>query len=374
MADFKTQSSIVEHADDINEAWLDIQSRADCSFFQSWGWIETWLEQIAVGLHPLVVKVRSDDRLIGIGLFVSRDVKRHVFIRSHAMYLNEYPFDGLNMVIEYNGLLAERGLEDVVYTETVGHLLKHHRNHDEFHFGAILDQPDFDRLKKCEIGKFRFAVNEHSKCWQVDLEEFSTGLESYISRLSKNSRGQIRRSLRLYEVDSPVTLKEAETVAEALEFFESMKDFHTKRWRSKGKPGSYANPISVNFHRSLIQQRFEFGEIQMIRVANSQGDIAYLLNYIWQGRVYSIQMGFNYQEDKRLKPGYVAHTLAIVHNKDKGMVVYDFMHGYARYKKSLGICRESLYWVVLQMPRPKFVAENFATAVVRRLRRFSIHN
>ena len=374
MPGYHTQSSVVIHTDDIKDSWLDIQSRADCSYFQSWGWIETWLDQIAIELRPLVVKVWSDDRLVGIGLFVSRDVKRRVFIRSHAMYLNEYPFDGLNMVIEYNGLLVERGLEEVVYIETVGHLLKHYKHHDEFHFGAILDKPDFDILEKCAIGNFKFVVNEHSKCWQVDLEKFEAGQESYIASLSKNSRGQIRRSLRLYEIESPVSLKEAETVTEALEFFESMKGFHTKRWRSKGKSGSYANPASVNFHRALIRKRFEFGEVQMIRVTNSQGDIAYLLNYIWQRRVYSIQMGFNYQEDKRLKPGYVAHTLAIVHNKEKGMAVYDFMHGYARYKKSLGFCRESLYWVILQIPQPKFFAENLAVAAVRRLRELSLRS
>jgi len=371
MPDYRTQSSVVKHVDDIKEAWLDIQSRADCSYFQSWGWIQTWLEQVAIGFHPQVVKVWSDDRLVGIGLFVSRDVKRRVFIRSHAMYLNEYPFDGLNMVIEYNGVLAERGLEKIVYIETVGHLLKHCKQYDEFHFGAILDTPDFDILKKCATGNFKFVINEHSKCWQVDLEKLEPGLESYIASLSKNSRGQIRRSLRLYEIESPVTLKEAETVTEALEFFESMKGFHTKRWQSKGMSGSYANPAIVNFHRTLIQRRFEFGEVQMIRVTNSQGDIAYLLNFIWQRRVYSIQMGFNYQEDKRLKPGYVAHTLAIVHNREKGMAVYDFMHGYARYKKSLGYCRESLYWVALQMPRPKFFTENLALATVRRLRGIS---
>jgi hypothetical protein len=368
MPAWTTESSVIKHPSDIRDSWLDIQARSECSYFQSWGWIQTWLEQIAIELQPLVVKVQFDGRLVGIGLFVSRDVKRRFFIHSYAMYLNEYPFDGLNMVIEYNGLLAERGLMDEVYLETAGHLSRHYKQYDEFHFGAILDRPDYGILKKCTIGKFKIIENELSECWQVDLEKFAPGLESYLANLSKNSRGQIRRSLRLYGEESPVTLKEAETVTEALKFFELMKGLHMKHWRSKGKAGAYAKPANVNFHRKLIEKRFEFGEVQMIRVANSQRDIAYLLNYVWQHRVYSIQMGFNYDEDKRFKPGYVAHTLAIVHNKDKGMAVYDFMHGYARYKRSLGFSRERLYWVTLQITQLKFFTENLLVSAVRWLR------
>ena len=59
----------------------------------------------------------------------------------------------------------------------------------------------------------------------------------------------------------------------------------------------------------------------MIRIANSDGDIAFLFNYILQRRVYVLQMGFDYPEDKRFKPGYIAHTLAIVHNRDKGFTI-----------------------------------------------------
>ena len=187
--------------------------------------------------------------------------------------------------------------------------------------------------------------------------------------MSKNSREQIRRSLRLYEEQAPVTLNEAATAEEALVFFESLRAFHTKRWQLKGESGSFANSMWVDFHKALILNRFEFGEIQMIKIANSHGDIAFLFNYVWQRRVYVLQMGFNYQEDKRFKPGYVAHTLAIVHNKDKGMAVYDFMHGDARYKKSLGFSSMNLHWVVLQRPRLKFMFEQLAVGIIRRLRK-----
>ena len=369
MPNYHAESCVIETLQDIKQEWINLQERSDCSYFLSWGWIGTWLEHIAIDLQPVIVKVWSNENLIGMGLFVSRNVKRRKIFSSQAMFLNEYPFDGRNMVIEYNGLLAEKGLEGTVYAETVSHLSSKYTQYDEFNFGAVENEPDCNMLEKCADGNLRYIVNEQSVCWQVDLEKFEPELDSYLAGLSKNTRGQIRRSLRLYNEQAPVTLKEAETVDEALAYFESLKDFHTKHWQSKGKSGSFANPMWVSFQKMLIEKRFEFGEIQMIRITNSHGDIAYLYNYIWQRRVYVLQMGFNYQEDKRFKPGYVAHTLAIVHNKEKGMLVYDFMHGESRYKSSLGSSSVNLYWIVLQRPRLKFMLEHLAVEIIRYLRK-----
>ncbi|MES0328298.1 MAG: GNAT family N-acetyltransferase, partial [Gammaproteobacteria bacterium] len=139
---------------------------------------------------------------------------------------------------------------------------------------------------------------------------------------------------------------------------------------SKGKKGSFANPIWEHFHRTLIQERFKAGEIQMLKISNSD-DIAFLFNYIWRGKVYVLQMGFHYTENKRFKPGYVAHAMAIVHNKAKGMAIYDFMHGESRYKKSLSNKSTNLYWVVLQRQRLKFSVEKIAVSVVRRFRKIT---
>lgn len=239
---------------------------------------------------------------------------------------------------------------------------------DEFHFGAVSGDTVHKILEKCLKGKIKHLVNEQSVCWQADLETHEIGLEAYLDSLSSNSRGQIRRSLRLYESQAPVKLTEASNIEEALSYFETMKSLHTMRWQSKGEQGSFANPLWEKFHRALIQKRFHTGEIQLLKISNSE-DIAYLYNFVWRKQVYVLQMGFNYLDDKRIKPGYVAHALAIVHNREKGMSVYDFMHGETRYKRSLSNKSMKLYWVVLQRQRLKFTVEKFAVDVVRSVRK-----
>ena len=67
-------------------------------------------------------------------------------------------------------------------------------------------------------------------------------------------------------------------------------------------------------------------------------------------------------------PGYIVHAMAIVHNRDKGMSVYDLMHGDSLYKQVLCDRQERLRWVVVQRKRLKFSVEDLAVKVVRALR------
>jgi CelD/BcsL family acetyltransferase involved in cellulose biosynthesis len=362
---------VIEQAQDIKQEWSDLQERADCSYFQSWGWIGTWLEQIAVDLQPVAVKVWLNGKLVGLGLFVSRDIKRRIIFHSRAMYLNESPFDGRNMVIEYNGLLAAKGHEEAVYTETIAYLLIEYQQYDEFCFGAIAEESMPCSPEKQTIKGVNCLINEESTCWYVDLSSLPAGIEGYLASLSRNRRGQIRRSMKVYEQDGCLQIEAANNVEQAQLYLDRLKMLHSEYWQSQGKSGSFANPRWESFHRAMIDRRFAAGEIQMLKVSSNYGEIGYIYNIVFHKHVYVIQTGFKRPQDKRLMPGYVAHTAAIAYNRSKNMTVYDLMHGEALYKRILCNRSRKLLWVVLQRKRLKFTAEKFAVGLVRRLREFS---
>ena len=370
MSDYKVESCNISCPEDIEQEWNDLQKRADCSYFQSWGWISVWLKQIAIELQPIVIKVMLNGELTGIGLFVSRDIKRRKLFHSRAMFLNEYPFDGRNMVIEYNGMLSAKGHESSVYFVTAQYLLREYKGYDEFVFGAVeqglipLSSENFDT-------EGEWTVNDESTSWSVDLLSFPAGIEGYLSSLSRNRRGQIRRSIRVYEQDGPLQIEEALNIEQALYYFDRLKALHSEYWQSKGESGSFANPVWHEFHQALISQRLDFGEIQLLKVSGNAGEIGYIYNVVLDKHVYVIQTGFRRTEDKRLMPGYVAHSVAIVYNQSKGMAIYDLMHGEALYKRILCNRKQKLLWVVLQRKQLKFAVENFAVGVVRYMRELS---
>jgi CelD/BcsL family acetyltransferase involved in cellulose biosynthesis len=367
---YRVESFVIDHADTIKAHWLDLQERADCSYFQSWGWIGTWLEQVAIGLQPVVIKVWANDNLVGIGLFVLADIRRRFIIHSKAMFLNEYLLDGKNMVIEYNGLLSERGHEEAVNTETVMYLLKEFKGQDEFYFNAI-DEAYKNYLMSKPIKGADISINDESPSWALMLDTVSEGVDGYLDSLSKNRRAQIRRCLRLYEERGSLQIEEAGSMTQAMDFFDRLKILHTARWQSSGKEGSFSNHLWEDFHRSLISSRFNAGEIQLLRAHNGHEDIGYLYNFIWRKHVYVLQTGFSISKDKRLMPGYVVHVLAVAYNKQKGMIMYDLMHGDSLYKRILCNQKRKLFWAVLRRRKLKFYIEKLATDMVRGCRRIT---
>ena len=366
---YRTESCVIVHPDEIEQQWLDLQDRADCSYYQSWGWIGTWLKEIASELQSLVVRVWFEDTLVGMGVFVHRRISRRLIIRSEALFLNEYPFDGRNMVIEYNGLLADPSHQLVVYRETIGHLFQTHSSCNELFFGALRSTSPLVHVAG-QLKGVRLKILEESSTWSIDLDGLKQGIDAYLATLSKNRRAQIRRSFRLYEEQGPLQIDEAGSMEVAQVFFDGLKELHTARWKSKGLQGCFANPLWEAFHRALVYSRFAKGEIQLLRVSNSRGAIGYLFNYIWRKHVYVLQCGFKLFKDKRLMPGYVVHVLAIAHNKQKGMKVYDLMHGYSTYKEILCNRNQTLHWMVVQRRRIKFSLEDIAVSIVRRYRRW----
>lgn len=362
---YSIDSSVLKSTQDIEQEWRKLQKNSKYSYFQSWGWIETWLDLIAIKLQPIIIRVWCEGRLVGMGLFVTKDIKRRVVFQVRTMYLNESPFDGKNMITEYNGLLAARGHANEVYSEVLAYLLYTFKEHDEFCFGALPETSACYIADEIVIKNARCLVNEQSVSRYIKLSELQSGIDNYLATLSRNRRGQIRRSMRLYDNEGSLQIKKAESVEQAQTYMDRLKVLHTDYWCSKGKGGSFTEPLWEKFHRRLIQRRFERGEIQFLKVSNHHGEIAYIYNFVLNKHVYVVQTGLVRTIDKRLMPGYVAHSMAIAYNRAKGMHIYDLMYGDALYKRILCNREQKLQWLVVQRKRLKFTVERTAVTLVR---------
>ena len=250
---------------------------------------------------------------------------------------------------------------------------------DELFFSAVAEETDralrsARHVYEAHGGRYRRL--EESGSWAVDLGRVGPGVDGYLAGLGKNRRAQLRRSLRLYRESGPLRLEEAGSLVQAWDFLAGLKSLHTRRWQAKGRGGVFANPRWEQFHRAVIGAGFPaeanfataargVGEIQLLRVVCGERVLGYLYNIVWRRQVYVLQTGFETVEDRRLMPGYVVHALAIVHNRDKGMLRYDLMHGDSLYKRLLCNHSSTLHWVVLQRRRYRFVLEELAVKTVR---------
>jgi CelD/BcsL family acetyltransferase involved in cellulose biosynthesis len=346
--------------------WCELERRAEASFFQSWHWIGTWLDC----LHPAVgagfLRVEREGAVVGLGILVPRTVYRHRLLRSRGLFLNCTGDPRLDdITIEHNGFLAERGAEREVAQACVEHLLAKRADWDELFLDGMRDPELVDGLS---LEHARVRTRSRGPCRYVDLAALRAGGQEYVAALGRSTRYNIRRSLREYEKRGALKLDEATDPVRARAHLQGLSHFHQRYWKQQGEPGSFSNEFFATFHDRLIERAFSSGAIQLLRVTAGEAELGYLYNYVYRGRVYNYQSGFDYAGGSlHERPGLVSHVLAIEDALRKGHAVYDFMAGDSDYKRNLSTASQTLAWQVIQRPRLKLRIEDVLRRVRRRL-------
>lgn len=353
--------SDIEHA---GQLWTDLQTRSRYSYFISWGWIGCWLNQLPAALRPQLLVARTSDRVVGLGVLNRTWIRHCTLIPSRSLFLHETgnsPCDLLT--IEHNGFLVESGQEAVVNRAIVDYLCEACPDWDElFLSGLDTDAPVVSVLQEPRRG-VRYRTLKQRSCLMVDLATLRDGGKDFCSTLSSSTRSQVRRSIRLYEAGGAVIVQRAASAAEALQFYEQLKILHRATWESRGLPGAFAEPCVDEFHRRLIETRYSCGEIDLLEFKAGERAIGYLYNFVRDGHVSQYQSGLQYEQDSKLKPGMVCHTLAVEYYRDLGCHTYDFLAGDCQYKQSLGGGDKKMVWGVLQRNRARFRIEDLLRAV-----------
>ena len=352
----------------IREIWESIESiekSVNLSYFLSWGWIENWIACLPdhIKMEFFVFLEGNDPQL---AFFIGKETlvwamgdfhgQRH-FFKTRAWFLNATgnpEFDRLNL--EYNSFLCKQP-ESFRLIDILNRLPD---SWDELYLPA-LDMRSFPGTEALNnIPPYKTIIKDDiivlSPFVNLDLVRERGG--DYLSLLSANTRSQINRSYRLCENIAPVRLEIARDTVSALDIYHELVDLHGVAWTKRSKVGAFSTAYLFQFHRQLIQRRFAYDEIQLLRIKCGNNTIGCLYNFVYKNNVYFYQSGINYNLNKRLKPGLVAHVEAIRYNATAGRKIYDFLGGGSRYKMSLATHHNRLVWIRLQKPLLKFKIES----------------
>ena len=360
----------VNDLDELGRVWIDLQGRSRHSFFNSWGWMRCWLTCLPDDVRPQTLMAKSGEAVFGLALICERQQRRRKVLVSDSLFLNESG-DGVldELTIEHNGLLADSTQAADVGRACLTFLLEQHPEWDEFFFSGIDADDPLTALIEAPPESIEHRLLKETSFETVNLAALREVGVDYLSKLSSNTRQQVRRSIRLFEQAGPLELDEPTSLAEAAQFYDEMKRLHQAHWQAKGHPGAFGSDFCDRFHRTLIAELWPLGEIQLLRVRNGSATLGYLYNYLHEGRVLCYQSGFDYDEeaDPKRKPGMVSHVLAVQHNLQQGAAVYDFLGGTCRYKTSLSTHSEKMCWSVWQRPRLKLRVENWLRQARRKV-------
>jgi CelD/BcsL family acetyltransferase involved in cellulose biosynthesis len=305
--------------------WLALEQKANNSIFTSWAWISTWLAYI--NYHTDIVRITFNNQTIGLG-FLNTYCNTRNGITINQLWLNRTGDNNIDQIWnEYNDLLCEAGVEYAVRAALIDYFDQNQHHIDELIIGASTENI-------CETPHASRIIQHTS--WQthsyLTLLTGKTNLNDMLAQLSRNTRYQINRTIKLLGGIDNIKLTPAETKQQALQFFKEAGELHKTRWINKNS--GFNNPAFVNFHQQLIEQQFESGLIELLKISTPHETLGYLYNFIYNETAYFYLSGLHYHNDNRLKPGLLSHALAITHYAQKGLKYYDFMGGEGRYKNS----------------------------------------
>ena len=353
--------SSIDGIDLLEQKWAALERKCACSFFQSWGWVGTWLACLPASHRPRALEVFLDDRLVALALLGTQDVRRHGIISSNALFVTETgdaEFDCLT--VEHNGFLVDASIANEVVKEAISCLAKHSFEWDELFVSAVAKKNVGAYVNSAEEAGLHAGIALSKPYYYVDSEKIRSAGGDYLAILSRNTRSQVRRAMRAYEERGAITFHVADSFQTAEQYFEQLRELHQQRWESRAVPGAFGSAFAREFHKSLLRNRFSKGEIQLAAIRAGDEVIGYLYNFVFDGVVYNYQSGFRYSSDARLKPGLVSHCCAIQHSIKSGMRIYDFLMGSQRFKQSLASDQDEMSWLVLQRPRLRFRVERTA--------------
>ena len=323
-----------ESIQNIKQQWLKLESSSNNSIFTSWNWISNWLKFIDFDVSLIQVSFNND--VVGLG-FLKENSKQKFGITSKQLWLNRTGDDTKDQIwSEYNDILCVNGMEYAIRSAILEYFENNLSHYDELIIGAsnsnIVQTPHSQKI----IQYTSWKTTSYSRTLKAEYADW----EIFLQSLSRNSRSQIKRSATLYGGIENFIVKRANSVEEALTFFNAAGEFHKLRW--KDYKSGFKNPLFVNFHENFIANNFDNGYVDIMKIEINDKPICYLYNLIYRNTVYFYLSGIEYSDDNKLKPGLLSHSLAISHYAKLAYEKYDFMGGEGRYKDSLSDSKGSM--------------------------------
>ncbi len=338
--------------------WTKLETQTNTSFFLSWRWIGTWLQHLPREVEPLLLRANRGENTVAAAILVPRRERRRAMLNVRQLHFNATGDPALDCItIEHNGFV---GANDKGLWAAFLHWFASGAAQADELFVPGISSGVLDGLADA-AGLLHDAQDRPGFVRHLAARPLQ-------EELSPNTRQHLRRSLRDCEKLGPLQIESAISVEQALDWFEELKVLHIQSWNRKRKRHAFSHPFFETYHRDLITAYSMEGAASIHRVSAGGVILGYLYNLCAAGRTYAYQSGFDMRH-ARLRPGYVAHALAMEQCAAAGMECYDFLAGDNQLKRSLGESRYTLVWHRFARPTPSLRAENLARSVIKAMRR-----
>jgi len=335
----------------LDSAWRELLQRSDTNEpALAPFWLRAWWRVFGEqgGRTLRVLSMFDGDRLIGlVPLLARRHWYRHGLPFRRLELLGSGEDEEDEICSEYLGVVAERGREAEVTAELANALAKLRLGEwDEVVFPSMRGESRAARMLLEALERAGLAV-EASVTADCPYIALPATFDDYLARLSSSNRQFVKRSVSSFEAwaQDDVQWREARTVEELEHASSILRALHHERWSAAGQRGVFASRRFREFHDEVMRELLSAGALELSWLVVRNEPVAALYNFSWNGKVYFYQSGRKLDLPNQVRPGIVAHILAIRRAIEAGRREYDFLGGASQYKRKLATASRPLLTV-----------------------------
>lgn len=361
-----------KNSNELEKHWLLLEQTASREFFLSWKWIGSWLETIGNDQQVYVVKAIQNKLIVGLGVFVEHNVIRHNLIPSKQWFLHRTGQEEKDQIwIENNGFLLCEKNKNHVNNAMWQHLLTQKSGVDEFIVNLVKNSPDMNY--DISVNNYQNFKQQQELGYKIVLTNFSS-LDDYLSSLSKNTRQQINRSIKLIKQQGELKFTPTKKSKEQIQLLEKAKHWHIQKWKNTLTPSGFENKIFCQFHNHLLNNMHPTATTLAASLNLNEEVIGAIYCFAENKNMYFYLSSIKPIENNKIKLGLVMHILMIEWLILQGNTYseYDFLAGDAQYKRSLSNIRDEYFQLTIQKNCLKFAFEDKAKKTVTSLKKLNL--
>ena len=311
------------------------------SFFNTFDWFEAYWKHFGAERHMRVLVAYADDKPIGI---VPLCVQREKYQIGNVRVLT-YPLSDWGL---WYGPIGSQ--QTATMYLAAKHLRETHRDWDLLDLRWI---PPGRRNRRGLTRVFRSvgwepAQRHYQQTSNIDLSGYSW--ESYFEGRSKKWRHEARRQKRALQKQGEIGFLRYRpgSCAEGdgdpnWDFFEQCLSVSEKSWQAQSQDGNtlchdHVQPFLTDCHGLAAK----LGMLDMTLLTIDNQPVAYQYNYINQGKLFGLRMGYDHNYSK-LCAGSVLFNYALEDSFARGDQLIELGIGETRYKQRVRTSRKSSY-------------------------------
>ncbi len=332
--------------------WRALEARSDGGFFLGWTWIGSWLE--ATGAKPELAVISEGGGDVALAL-IGRSMAPRLVGRAATLWLNQAGDPQRDRAfIEYNGLIAVRHAPAGIESALMAAL----ETRNDWRVLRLSGLPSGHPLPI--QGRFRRRIRiDVSPAYHVDLDAVRAARGDYLSLLSANTRGQMKRAAKDYDGECEVTVAWGDEIAPWMAEMQALN-------AGRHEDNAWDDALFRRFAETIAARGHVTGEVELLRIEQGGHLLGFLLNFLHGGVAMNYQSAFAPPLNAKGKPGLLAHAAAVSRYAAAGLSRYSLLAGKDRYKQSLSTGAEELEWWALERFSPRLEAEALLRKMFRR--------